>query len=102
MNPTFRLSEPALRDIETIADYIARQSGLTQSEHFLDKLDEKLAKIAKFPRLGRQRNEILPGLRSLPIDSYLILYMPFLEDIDIVRVVSGYIDLSALFINSND
>jgi toxin ParE1/3/4 len=102
MNPTFRLSEPALRDIETIADYIAHQSGLTRSEYFLDRLDEKLAKIAQFPRLGRQRNEILPGLRSLPIDSYLILYMPFLEDIDILRVVSGYIDLSALFTDSNN
>lgn len=102
MNPAFRLSEPALRDIEQIADYIARQSGLTQAEHFLNRLDEKLAKIAQFPRLGRQRNEILPSLRSLPIDSYLILYMPFLKDVDIVRVVSGYIDLSALFADSTN
>jgi len=84
------------------ADYIARQSGFTQAERFLTKLDEKLTKIARFPRLGRQRDEISLSLRSIPIDQYLILYMPSHQDIDILRVVSGYRDLSALFTDSND
>jgi toxin ParE1/3/4 len=74
MNPQFRLTEPAIQDIEQIADYIARQSGLAQSELFLNKLDAKFAKIAQFPRLGRQRNEILPGIHSLSMDAYLIFY----------------------------
>lgn len=76
MTPQFRLTKPAIQDIEQIADYIARQSGLDQSEHFLSKLDSKFVKIAQFPNLGRKRDEILPDLRSLPMDDYLILYMP--------------------------
>jgi toxin ParE1/3/4 len=36
-------------------------------------------------------------LRSTPIDQYLILYIPVRQDIDILRVVSGYRDLAALF-----
>lgn len=71
MTVQFRLTEPAIQDIEQIADYIARQSGLAQSELFLNKLDAKFAQIAQFPRLGRQRNEILPGIHSLSIDAYL-------------------------------
>lgn len=70
MTPQFRLTKPAIQDIEQIADYIARQSGLAQSEGFLSKLDVKFAQIAQFPRLGRQRDEILPGIRSLSIDNY--------------------------------
>lgn len=102
MTPQFRLTKPAVRDIEQIADYIARQSGLDRAENFLSTLDAKFAKIARFPNLGRQREEILPGLRSLPIENYLILYMPFGKDVEIFRVVSGYRDLSALFAERDD
>ncbi|MEM7796178.1 MAG: type II toxin-antitoxin system RelE/ParE family toxin [Cyanobacteria bacterium P01_C01_bin.118] len=97
MTPQFRLTEPAVKDIEQIADYIAQQAGLAQAESFLAKLDDKFAKIVQFPKLGRQRNEILPSLRSLGLESYLILYMPAGQNVDILRVVSGYRDLSALF-----
>jgi toxin ParE1/3/4 len=99
--PQFRLTEPAIQDIEQIADYIARESGLDQADRFLTKLDAKFAKIAQFPNLGRQRSEIFPGLRSLPIDQYLILYIPANQDVDILRVVSGYRDLAALFADSD-
>lgn len=102
MTPQFRLSEPAIRDIEQIADYIARESGLAQADRFLTKLDAKLAKIAQFPNLGRQRNEVLPELRSFPIEQYLILYIPANQAVDILRVVSGYRDLSALFTDTNE
>jgi toxin ParE1/3/4 len=102
MTPQFRLTEPAIRDIEQIAEYIARESGLAQADRFLAKLDAKFSKIAQFPNLGRQRNEILPTLRSFPIDQYLILYIPANQDVDILRVVSGYRDLSILFTDSDD
>jgi toxin ParE1/3/4 len=58
MTPTFRLTTPAIQDIEQIADYIASLSGLDQAELFLSKLDAKFAKIARFPNLGRQRDKI--------------------------------------------
>lgn len=97
MSAQFRLTKPAIQDIEQIADYIANQSGFDQADRFLNKLDAKFIKIAQFPNLGRQRDEILPGLRSLPMDNYLILYMVIEQDVEIFRVVNGYRDLSALF-----
>lgn len=102
MTPQFRLTEPAIRDIEQIADYIARESGLAQADRFLNNFDAKFSKIAQFPNLGRQRNEILVGLRSFPIDRYLILYIPVNQSVDILRVVSGYRDIPALFLNSDE
>jgi toxin ParE1/3/4 len=74
MTPQFYLTQPAIQDIEAIADYIADQTGLQQAERFLSKLDAKFARITQFPDLGRPRNEILPELRSLAMESYLTLY----------------------------
>lgn len=102
MTAQFRLTQPAVKDIEQIADYIAREVGLTGADRFLSRLDAKLAQIAQFPNLGRQRNEILPGLRSLSMERYLIFYIPVERNVDILRVVSGYRDLSALFSDSQD
>ncbi|WP_339378689.1 type II toxin-antitoxin system RelE/ParE family toxin [Calothrix sp. NIES-2100] len=81
---------------------MAKNTGLEQSERFLSKLDAKFAKIAQFPNLGRRRDEILPGLRSLTIDNYLILYMPIEQDVEIFRIISGYRDISALFAEEDD
>ncbi|MEG4626236.1 type II toxin-antitoxin system RelE/ParE family toxin [Microcoleus sp. w1-18aA5] len=102
MSPKFRLTQPAIQDIEQIADYIASRSGLDRADRFLSNLDAKFAKIAQFPNMGRQRDEILPLLRSLSIDNYLILYMPIGQEVEIFRVVSGYRDLSALFTDADD
>jgi toxin ParE1/3/4 len=102
MTPQFRLTKPAIQDIEQIADYIAHEFGLSQADRFLTKLDAKFAKIAQFPKIGRQRDEVLPRLRSFPMDQYLILYIPESQNVDILRVVSGYRDLSALFTDSDD
>jgi toxin ParE1/3/4 len=97
MTAQFRLTKPAIDDIEEIADFIAQQSGLEQSEKFLGKLEAKFSKLVNFPQIGRKRDEILANIRSISIDNYLILYMPIGEDIEIMRVVSGYRDLSTLF-----
>ena len=102
MSPQFRLTQPAIQDIEQIADYIASRSGLDRADRFLSNLDAKFVKIAQFPNIGRQRDEILPLLRRLSIDNYLILYMPIGQDVEIFRVVSGYRDLSALFTDVDD
>jgi toxin ParE1/3/4 len=102
MTERFRLTKPAIQDIEEIADYIAQQSGLEQSERFLSKLESKFSKIVNFPLLGRKRDEILTNIRTIPLDNYLILYMPIGKEIEILRVVSGYRDLSTLFVEIDE
>lgn len=97
MTQKFRLTKPALQDIEEIADYLAQNVGMAQAETFLDKLNQKLVKIAQFPYLGRKREEILPNIRTITLNNYLILYLPNENGIDVLRVVSGYRDLTILF-----
>jgi len=51
MSPKFRLTQPAIQDIEKIADYIASRSGLDRADQFLSNLDAKLPKLLNFPIL---------------------------------------------------
>jgi toxin ParE1/3/4 len=48
--------------------------------------------------MGRNRDELHPGLQSFPVGKYLIFYMPIHGGIEIVRVLHGMMDIDALFI----
>jgi toxin ParE1/3/4 len=47
--------------------------------------------------MGRSYAEIMPNLRGVPLENYIIFYQVNAEEIQIVRVVSGYRDLESLF-----
>jgi toxin ParE1/3/4 len=100
MTREFRLTAPAIADMKEIADYLATQASFNQADQFLRKADQKFSKIAQFPNLGKVRPEILTGLRSIPLDNYLILYTVSDDSVEILRVVSGYRNLAALFEDS--
>jgi toxin ParE1/3/4 len=100
MSRVCRITPLASRDIEAIADYLAAQSGLSRAERFLTGIDATLQRIAEFPQMGRKRDELYSGLRSLSYEQYLIFYRLLNDDIEVLRVVSGYQDLTALFDDS--
>ncbi|HLP91141.1 MAG TPA: type II toxin-antitoxin system RelE/ParE family toxin [Nostocaceae cyanobacterium] len=47
--------------------------------------------------MGRSRYELLPGLRSFPVGSYLIFYFPINQSIEVIRVLHGARDIAKLF-----
>jgi toxin ParE1/3/4 len=66
MSFSFVISNSANRDLEQIADYLGANYGLSRSKQFIDNVTARLTYIAQFPRIGRSREELSPGLRSLP------------------------------------
>ncbi|KAF3885160.1 MULTISPECIES: type II toxin-antitoxin system RelE/ParE family toxin [Nostocales] len=102
MSNICRFTVPASRDIENIIDYIADSSSLDAADRFLIKINQKCKTLANFPNMGRRRDELLPSLRSFPVDDYIIFYRPIEGGIEILRVVSGYRDLNALFEGLDD
>ncbi len=97
MSRICRFTVLASRDLESILDYLAKKSSISSAESFLEKFNQKCQNLANFPSLGRSRDELFLGIRSLPIDQYLIFYRLQEDEIEIVRIVSGYQDLDALF-----
>lgn len=90
------MTVPASRDIESIIDFIAGNSGFDAAEHFLNKINVKCKILANFPNLGRRRDELNPSLRIFSVDDYLIFYCPVEEGIEIgFRVVPSYRKVSS-------
>ena len=61
----------------------------------------KCYRLTQFPAMGRKRDGLAAGVRSLPIDAHLIFYRLIEDGVEILRVVSGYQDLEALFDDDN-
>jgi len=90
------VSPQAAQDLQDIHDYLFANNPDT-ADKFLDSITQKFEMLTNFPNIGRKRDELLTSLRSFPVDDYLIFYRQIEEEIEIVRVVSGYRDLDALF-----
>ncbi len=83
-------------DLEDIWWYIA-QNNLLDADKFLDRLQEKLLKLAEFPQMSTSRDALRPSLRSFSVGNYLVFYFPLGDGIDIVRILHGARDLEAIF-----
>jgi toxin ParE1/3/4 len=48
--------------------YIAREAGLAIANGYLDRIYAACMALAEFPERGRNRDDILPGLRTITIE----------------------------------
>ena len=84
-------------DLAEIWAYIARDS-LDNADHFIDRIFQICREaLASNPRLGRAREELGPGLRSLVFEGYVIFYHPIPDGVEIVRVLHGMRDIESIF-----
>ena len=85
----------AKQDALSIWLYIGRDN-VAAAQRMLETIDSRLELLSRNPKLGRERPDIAPGVRYLPVGKYLILYRPLADGIEVVRLVHGARDLSAL------
>jgi toxin ParE1/3/4 len=91
-----RRSALAELDLLEIWSHIAKDSA-SAADRFLDLIGEKCDLLAASPDMGRRREELAPSLRSFPVGRYVIFYRPRERGIQVVRVLSAYRDIAALF-----
>ncbi len=72
----YALTLLAQRDLEEIHDFIAIHHPHTALQ-FIHTLREKCRSLAMSPEMGTLRDDLSPGLRSFPIQKYVI-FSPFL------------------------
>ena len=83
-------------DILEIWAYIAEDS-IVEADRWIDRLDESLMLWATQPKMGRSRDELSPGIRSLAFGRYVDFFEPLPDGIDVVRVLHGSRDLDEQF-----
>jgi len=91
-----RLSDQAREDLTEIWLYIANDS-VQAADTFVDLLFSKCRLLCAAPEMGRSRENLLPGVRSLAFRRYLIFYRSLPNALEIVRILSAYRDVDALF-----
>jgi len=89
-------TEQAEADLEEILDYLDEHSP-DAADRFARIFKEKTEALAQMPEMGRAREELAPGLRSLNAGNYLIFYRPAVGGIQVIRIAHGSRDLPSLF-----
>ncbi len=91
-------SPEAENDLDEIWWYIA-QDNPGNADKLIDEIEATCRKLARFTSMGRNRDELHPGLQSFPVSKYLIFYMSINGGIEIIRGLHGMMDIDALFIS---
>ncbi len=97
MNRLYRLSEAAEIDLLDIWRFIA-QDNLSAADRVLDRIYDAFVLLGENPGAGHKREDFTADadLRFWSVYSYLIVYRKMAEPIEIVRIVHGTRDVTAL------
>lgn len=95
------LADEAIEDLKEISDYFFTHN-IEAGERFIQAFNRKCQQLVKFPNLGRSYSAIVPNLRGILLDGYIIFYKVSEDRIEILRVVSGRRNLDELFSESDD
>ncbi|WP_301387985.1 type II toxin-antitoxin system RelE/ParE family toxin [Thalassolituus sp. UBA2590] len=90
------VSSEAENDLLSIWLYIAADQPIN-ADRFLDKLLVAIERLAEFPLLGVEREELANGVRSFYVDRYVIYYVVSDASLSIVRVLSADMDSQQYF-----
>jgi toxin ParE1/3/4 len=93
-----RLAPQARAELSAIWNYIAREGGNpTAADGIIDAITGRFYLLAQYPRIGRARDDLRPGLRSFPVGQYMIIYLIDDEDVQILHVFHGHQDIEGQF-----
>ena len=92
----FELTPGASQDLDEIEACIAQDSPDAARRVILE-LQTAMQRLAEFPNLGHRRPDVDdPRYRFWVVFSYLIVYIPDTDPLQIIRVVHAYRDLPAM------
>lgn len=89
--PSCRLviAPAAINDLRNIYRYGLRQWGKLRSEGYLAAIKSHFQLLTQQPFMGAERPELLPGIRSLPIESHTLFYRATANQVEIIRILHG-------------
>lgn len=92
----FLLSPAAAQDLAEIEVFIASERP-GAVDGVLDALEAACQLVAKYPGVGRRRDEIDEGVKSFPVGSHVLFYYTDEDSVGIARILHGSRDLATAF-----
>jgi toxin ParE1/3/4 len=93
-----RVAPEVEAELDEIWSYVASESSNADvAERLITSITDHFFMLSKHPQLGRRRDhDLRPGLRSLVVGVYVILYRIERSDVIILHVLHGRRDLKTL------
>ena len=82
----------AREDLIDIWLYTFREWGEAQADKYLDELEAGINQLKHNPKLGRSREDVRAGYRSLRVNQHTVYYMLTPSAIRIIRVLHAQMD----------
>lgn len=86
----------SVSDYEEIWHYVAKDNPRA-ADRLIQKFEHQLEMLSKMPDMGKGEEDLFPRLRSFPVGSYLLYYLPIEGGIRLVRVLHGARDIDSDF-----
>ena len=84
-----RFTDEAQIDLAEILAYTQEEWGSRRRIRYRQLLMESLRTLTSNPFIGREREDLAPGLRSHPLDSYTVFYSVTDDEVRLWRVLHG-------------
>lgn len=93
-----RVAAEVEAELDEIWLYVATESGdADAAERLINSITDHFFMLSKRPQLGRRRDhDLRPGLRSLSVGAYVVIYRIEGRDVIILHVLHGRRDLRTL------
>ena len=82
-------ADSAKDDIYNITEYIALAAGSYRTAaKYVGRIEVKCQRIGDAPRAGRPRNDLLPGLRTVPFERSAVI--AYVIEQDMIRIINVF------------
>jgi toxin ParE1/3/4 len=96
--PRLRITKHAENDLVEIGTFIAKDSP-ANAARFIIAIEEHCHILATHPLIGRARNELLSGIRSISYGYYTILYCVLEDTVEVLRIIHSARDVKRVIEN---
>jgi toxin ParE1/3/4 len=94
MLPVLRTAQTEM-DLADILRYLEERSPAA-AERLATAIEERCERLAQFPALGRAREELAEGLRSIAVERYVVFYRVTTTAVEVLRMLHGARDIDTI------
>lgn len=71
--------------------------SIDTADRLIEEFNHKCRYLTKFPLMGKGYPDLLPYLRGIPFQKYIVFYRVINDGIEIMRIIKGDRNLEAVF-----
>lgn len=88
-------------DLLDIWQYFTRVGSMEVADRLLFDIERSAQRLVQFPMMGRSRDELAAGLRSVLVHPHVMFYRISADAIEIARILHQRRDLPAIFVQES-